>query len=199
VNSATAKELVRSDVTRLLDRVSDGDADAFDSLIEAVYGELRQVAGALLHARDGSATLQPTCLVHEAWLNLQKRPQRWDGRAHFFGAAARAMRQVIVAHARHHAAQKRCGERVTFDDMHVECAEPSLDVIAVHEALAALAVADARLARVMEMRYFGGLTLAEIGELEERSLATIKRDWLYARAWLYDYMRTESEVQVRVS
>ena len=135
-------------------------------------------------------TLQPTALVNEAYLRLIQTDQRWDGRAHFFGAAARAMRQVLITHARERSAQKRAGGvvRVTFEDLDVQAPEPRLDLLALDDALNALARVDERFARVMELRYFAGCSLQEIADLTGRSLATVKRDWTYARAWLYDYM-----------
>ena len=178
-----------SAVTELLKRVNNGAPDALNSLISAVYAELRRIAASMLRRTPPGQTLQPTALVHEAWLRLNAGDGDWENRAHFFGAAARAMRQVLVAEARHRSAQKRSGMRMTFRDLHVLCAEPDLDVIALEEALSALAEKDQRLARVVELRYFCGLSLEEIVALEGRSLATVKRDQLYARAWLYEYMR----------
>jgi RNA polymerase sigma factor (TIGR02999 family) len=135
-------------------------------------------------------TLQPTALVNEAYIRLAQGESRWDGKAHFFGAAARAMRQVLIAHARRRSAQKRAGDaiRVTFSDLDVQAPEPQLDVLALDDALTALAGVDERFSHIMELRYFAGCTLAEIAQLTGRSLATVKRDWAYARAWLYDYM-----------
>jgi RNA polymerase sigma factor (TIGR02999 family) len=147
------------------------------------------MAGALMRRQGPGHTLQPTALVNEAYLRLAQGDARWDGRAHFFGAAARAMRQVLIAHARRHAAEKRHGgERVTFADIDVEHPEPALDLIGLDQALHALSCVDERFTRVLELRYFAGCTLPEIAELTGRSLATVKRDWAYARAWLHDYM-----------
>lgn len=177
------------DVGMLLRDVNAGDAKAFDSLVALVYGELRRMAGSMMRGQDAGHILQPTALVNEAYLRLVQGNTQWDGRAHFFGAAARAMRQVLIAHARHHAAQKRDGgERVTFHDIDVAAPEPSLDLLALDGALTALADVDERYSRVMELRYFAGFNLPEIAELTGRSLATVKRDWAYARAWLYDHM-----------
>ena len=178
------------EVAKLLQEVNAGDARAFESLVALVYGELRRMAGGLMRGQANGHTLQPTALVNEAYLRLIQGRQRWDGRAHFFGAAARAMRQVLIAHARQRAAQKRAGGavRVTFEDLDVQTPEPLLDILALDEALNALARVDERFTRVMELRYFGGCSLEEIAELTGRSLATVKRDWSYARAWLYDYM-----------
>jgi len=178
------------DLSRLLQGVNSGDPQAFESLVALAYGELRRMAGSLMRGRLAGSTLQPTALVHEAYLRLAQGRVHWDGRAHFFGAAARAMRQVLVEQARRKSARKRRGGavRVTFDDLKVRSPEPELDLLALNEALDGLAAADERLARVMELRYFGGCTLPEISELTGRSLATVKRDWAYARAWLYDHM-----------
>lgn len=179
----------RADVTELLDRVNRGEAEAFTSLVSAVYTDLRRMAASLMRGQAGQ-TLQPTALVHEAWLNLAARDQQWDSRAHFFGAAARAMRQILVAHARQRAAQKRAGHcvRVTFRELDIQANEPDIDLFSLDEALTALMREDERLGRVMELRYFAGLTLSEIAEVSGVSLATVKRDWVYARAWLYERM-----------
>jgi RNA polymerase sigma factor (TIGR02999 family) len=179
------------EINSLLQAVNAGDQRAFESLVTVAYGELRRMAASLMRGRVKGNTLQPTALVHEAYLRLLQGESRWDSKAHFFGAAARAMRQVLVAQARTKSALKRGGQvmRVTFNDLDVECAEPQLGLLALDEALTALAAVDERFSRVMELRYFGGCTLEEIAELTGLSLATIKRDWAYARAWLYDYMK----------
>jgi RNA polymerase sigma factor (TIGR02999 family) len=178
------------EVARLLDRVNDGEPAAFDALVALVYGELRRMAGGLMRGHANGHTLQPTAVVNEAYLRLLQSEPRWDGRAHFFGAAARAMRQVLIAHARRTAADKRAGNavRVTFNDLEVQAPEPHLDLLALDEALTALAKVDERFARVMELRYFAGCSVSEIADLTGRSLASVKRDWAYARAWLYDYL-----------
>ena len=135
-------------------------------------------------------TLQTTALVHEAYLRLNGGATDFESRAHFFGAAARAMRQVLIGHARRHNAVKRAGaaKRVTFEDLAVQAEDPHLDLFCLDEALRALEALDARLCRVIELRYFAGLTLEEIAEVTGQSLATVKRDWSYARAWLFDYL-----------
>lgn len=177
-------------IADLLREVNDGDELAFERLVTRTYGELRRMAGALMRGRVRGVTLQPTALVHEAYLRLLDGDPRWESRAHFFGAAARAMRQVLVGQARRRSALKRAGDavRVTFHDLEVESPEPRLDLLALDEALRALGEVDERFTRVMELRYFAGCTLEETAELTGRSLATVKRDWAYARAWLYDYM-----------
>ncbi len=185
---------VPDDVSRLLEQVNAGDTAAFESLVSLVYGELRRMAGSLMRGQAPGHTLQPTALVNEAYLRLARSEPRWDGRAHFFGAAARAMRQVLIAHARQRAAHKRVGEaiRVTFQDLDVQAPEPEVDLLALDEAMTALAKVDERFTRVMELRYFAGCSLDEIADLTGRSLATVKRDWSYARAWLYDYMTAQT-------
>jgi RNA polymerase sigma-70 factor (ECF subfamily) len=177
-------------VERLLHGVHTGDEKAFESLVSLAYSELRRMAASLMHGRLNGHTLQPTALVNEAYIRLARDNARWDSKAHFFGAAARAMRQVLAGHAREKAAQKRAGEaaRVTFNDLEIPSVERNLDVVLLDEAMTALSQVDERLTRVMELRYFAGLSLAEVAELTGCSPATVKRDWAYARAWLYEYM-----------
>jgi len=178
------------EISRLLEQVNTGDANALETLVSAVYNELRRIAGALMQGRINGHTLQPTALVNEAYLRLAHGDTRWENKAHFFGAAARAMRQVLVAHAREVSAQKRAGDvvRVTFRDLDVEATEPQLDVLMLDEAMTALGRVDERFVQAMELRYFAGCTLPEIANMTGRSLATVKRGCTYARAWLYDYM-----------
>jgi RNA polymerase sigma factor (TIGR02999 family) len=180
----------KDDLNTLLQAANTGDEKAFESLVAVVYGELRRMAASLMRGRVNGRTLQPTALVHEAYMRLVQGEPHFENRAHFFGAAARAMRQVLVEHARRKAAKKRAGGalRVTFNDLEIQAGEPELDLFALDEALDALAKVDERFTRVMELRYFGGCSLEEVAELTGRSLATVKRDWSYARAWLYDYM-----------
>ena len=169
-----------------------GDTNTLETLVAAAYNELSGIASALMRGQLNGNILQPTALVNEAYLRLARSGNHWDSKAHFFGSAARAMRQVLVEHARHRSAQKRAGDaaRVTFHDLEVETAEPQLNVIVLEEALAALSRVDERCARVMKLRYVDGCSLAEIAGLTGRSLATVKRDCLFARDWLYDFMST---------
>ncbi len=182
----------RDDVSRLLDEVRAGDSRAFESLISLVYDELRRIAASLMHGHVNGQVLQPTAVVNEAYLRLVSGPNRWDNRAHFFGAAARAMRQVLIAEAGRRSAQKREGglTRVTFRDLNVATDAPELDLLALEEAMTALSQVDERFTRVIELRYFAGCTLDEIAEITGRSLASVKRDWAYARAWLFERMTT---------
>ncbi|MDZ7637448.1 MAG: sigma-70 family RNA polymerase sigma factor [Bryobacterales bacterium] len=164
----------------------------FENLVAAAYRELRQMAAGLLHGQQNGRTLQPTALVHEAYLRLCQGDTAWENRAHFFGAAARAMRQVLVEYARRRMAEKRGGEarRVTFHDLQVKSPEPGVDLLELDTALSALGEVGSRFTHVVELRYFAGCTLEEIAELTGCSLATVKRDMTYARAWLHDYMQS---------
>jgi RNA polymerase sigma factor (TIGR02999 family) len=180
----------QDNVSGLLDKVRAGDGSAFESLISIVYDELRRMAASLMHGQVNGRTLQPTALVNEAFLRLVHGENKWDNKAHFFGAAARAMRQVLIAEARRRSAQKRAGnaKRITFRDLEIGVQEPEPDVLALEEAMTALAGVDERFTRIMELRYFAGCSLEEIAEITGCSLSTVKRDWTYARAWLFDRM-----------
>ena len=173
-------------VTALLQRASDGDTAAEEQLYRRVYPELRRMAHGIRKARPGE-TLDTTALVHEAYMKVAAgRPVAWQQRAHFFGVAARAMRQVLVDAARRRMAGKRLGDgavAISFDDAIAVPAQPD-ELVALDEALARLATVDARRARVVELRFFAGLTTEEIGTLLEVSVATVERDWRAARAWL---------------
>jgi RNA polymerase sigma factor (TIGR02999 family) len=176
-----------SDVTVLLQRWSDGDAAALDALLPVVHAELRRLAGSYMRRERDDHTLEPTALVHEAYLRLvDQRDVRWNSRGHFFAIAAQAMRRVLVDHARAHVAGKRGGgaERVTLSGLPAEGASQDLDVLWLHEALDELARLDARQARVVELRYFAGLTVDEVAAVLETSPATVKRDWDSARKLL---------------
>jgi len=179
-----------SRISLLLRAAADGDEQAQHELIPIIYDELHAIAEAHLRGERPDHTLQPTELVSEAYLRLAAGPDAFHNRAHFFGAAARAMRRVLVDHARRRAANKRGGDRrrVTFEDMAVEAEEPAVDVIALDEALDALAREDGRVARVVEMRFFVGLSIEETATTMGISSATVKRDWTYARAWLLERM-----------
>ena len=178
------------DLTLLLHSVRDGREGAREQLYERVYGELKAIAGAHLVAERPGHTLQTTALVNEAYLRLVPGERSWQNRAHFFGSAARAMRCILVDHARRRRSLKRGGEarRVTFADLAIAAEEPNLDLLALDAALAALAKDEPRLAEVVDLRYFGGLSNAETAEVLGISLATVKRDWTYARAWLLERM-----------
>ena len=180
-----------SDVTRLLKDAGTDRPGAQERLLARVYDELRRQAGARMRNERRGHTLQPTALVHEAWMRLVQGEAKWENRAHFFGAAAEAMRRILVEHARKRASQKRGGDlrQVTFNELQVESADPDIDVLAMDQALDALERHDARLALVVKLRYFAGFTVEESAETLEQSPSTVKRDWTYARAWLYERMR----------
>lgn len=176
------------DVTELLNRWSAGDAQAFEEMVPLVYGDLKRVAQRALVSERAAITLDCTSLVHEAYLRLvdQTRMQ-WNGRAHFFGAAAVAMRRILVEHARQRLAQKRGSGAVRepMDKIVAVALEPDLDVIALNDALDQLTVEDPESARVVELRCFGGLSIEETAEVLGTSESSVKRIWAFARAWLY--------------
>jgi RNA polymerase sigma factor (TIGR02999 family) len=176
------------DVTALLLAWRSGDAQAGEQLLPMVYEELHRQAARAMRREDEAHTLQPTALVHEAYLRLvDQRRVEWKNRAHFFGVAAQAMRRVLVDHARSRLAEKRGGalQRVTLGDAGSEPnAHDGLEVLALHEALERLAALDPEQARLVELRYFGGLGIDETAEALGVSSATVKREWAVARAWL---------------
>jgi RNA polymerase sigma factor (TIGR02999 family) len=174
-------------VTQLLERWGGGDQSALDELTPLVYAELRQLAAAYLRRERPGHTLQTTALIHEAYLKLVgQRHGRWQGRKHFYGIAARLMRQVLVEHARRHQAEKRGGGRVAVTLGHADevAGAPEVDILAVHEALERLAAFDAQQARIVELRFFGGLSIEETAEALGVGHATVEREWGMARAWL---------------
>lgn len=167
-----------------------GGSSSFEELVAMVYGELRVMARSLMRHQKPGHTLQPTALVNEAYLRLAQGNTQFENRAHFFGAAARAMRQVLVAYARKRHSLKRAGaaQRVTFSELEIAAAEPDFDVLALDHALTELERMDKRLCGILELRYFAGLPLEEIAGMQGVSLSTIKRDWAYARAWLHEQL-----------
>lgn len=172
------------DVTALLKAVNQGDPQAHEALITALYRELQRLASSLMKRERPGHTLQPTALVNEVYLRLVQGSPQWSNRAHFFGAAARAMRRILVEYARRRSAQKRGAgaKRITFGDLEVEAEDSTIDLLALDEALEALRREDQRLVDVVELRYFAGFSIEQTAELLEVSPATVKRDWLYARA-----------------
>ena len=164
------------------------DRQSVNSLLPVVYQELRRLAANYLRRERPGQTLQPTALVHEAYMRLMKdKPGRWQNRAHFCAIAAHSMRQILIERARARGAQKRGGarQRVTLDERLVPGGEQSIDLLALDEALERLAAIDPDQARLVELRFFGGLTVEETAEAMEISPATVKREWTMARAWLY--------------
>ena len=163
------------------------DPQSLDSLLPAVYQELRRLAAAYLRRERPGQTLQPTALVHEAYLRLMKdRPDRWENRAHFCAIAAHSMRQILIERARARGAAKRGGarQRITLDDALVAGSDRSIDLLALDEALERLAELDPQQARLVELRFFGGLTIEETAAAMDISPATVKRHWTLAKAWL---------------
>jgi RNA polymerase sigma factor (TIGR02999 family) len=176
-------------ITELLQAWSDGDPDALNRLVPLVYAELRSRAAAALRRERRGHTLQPTALVHEAYLRLvDQRRMVWRNRAQFLGVAAEMMRRILVDRARARRSAKRSGRwsRVTLDPAMAVTPPVDFDVLDLDAALSRLAAFDARKSRIAELRFFGGLTLQEAGEVLGVSLATVERDWQVARAWLFD-------------
>jgi RNA polymerase sigma factor (TIGR02999 family) len=176
-------------VTQLLRRVSDGDADATRALFSAVYDHLRRIAGAQMRGSEPGHTLTPTALVNEAYIKMVDRiPGDLEDRVHFFGVAARAMRQVLIDHAERKAAVKRGGqaEMVTLDESTPGKGSSAEQLLVLNDALDRLEQHDARLVRVVEYRFFAGLKQNEIATLLGVSVPTVKREWRAARAWLRD-------------
>ena len=176
----------RTHITSLLVDLQAGRQGALDALIPLVYAELRSLAGNYLRSeRDG--TLQPTVLVHEAFLRLvDQRTATWQNRAHFFGVAAQMMRRIIIDHARKRKAEKRGGGRLVTldDDAEGVATDDGIDVVQVDDALRELEQLDPRRGKLVELRFFGGLTIEETAQVLNTSPATVKRDWLLAKAWL---------------
>ena len=180
-------------VTRLLVEWQNGNQQALDRLVPLVYRELRAIASRYLARESAGHTLQSTALVHEAYLRLvDQRSARWQNRSQFFGIAAQMMRRILVDHARHRHRAKRGGGAVTLsldDAMAQASPEANLDLLALDDALKALAAIDPRGARIVELRFFGGLTIEETAEVLALSSGTVKREWNTARAWLYRELR----------
>lgn len=175
-------------VTQLLVNWRNGDETALDQLMPIIYDELHRLAKRYMSRERRNHTLQTTALVNEAYLRLVGQGQaEWQNRAHFFGVAAQVMRHVLVDHARSRQYAKRGGEaqRVTLDDNLAISHEDQIEVLALDEALNRLAALDERKGRIVELRYFGGLSVEETAEVLELSAITVKRDWLKAKAWLY--------------
>lgn len=176
-------------VTGLLQAWSAGDEEAGRRLVPLVYRDLRRRAAGLLRREAPGHTLQPTALVHEAYLRLVGQRGQWRNRSQFFGVAAHIMRRILVDHARRRRAAKRDVVRVPLDESVVPASGREVDLLGLDEALCELTSMDARQGRVVELRYFGGLTLEEAAEILGVSVATVKRDWSLARAWLFDRLR----------
>lgn len=184
------------DITELLNRWQRGDQAAFDELVPRVYGELRAMAARLLRQERPGHILETGALVHEAYMRLVDQTRiDWNGRSHFFGAAANVMRRILVDEARRRLAGKRGAGAVheTLDVAIHVAIQPDLDVLALNEALDGLADADAALARLVELRYFAGLTIEETAEVLQQSKQSVNRDWTTARAWLSRRLAANSD------
>lgn len=185
-----------TDVTRILSQIESGDPSAAEKLLPLVYDELRRLASQLLAQETPGQTLQPTALVHEAYVRLTAKSAEkasWDSRSHFFAAAAEAMRRLLVENARHKSRLKHGGARQRLP---LEAAEslldmPCKDLIALDETLTRLAALDPLKAEVVKLRFFGGLTMPEVAESLDLSLATAERYWSFARTWLYAELTEE--------
>jgi RNA polymerase sigma factor (TIGR02999 family) len=187
---------VPSQVTDLLARWRGGDRQALDSLIPLVYEELRVLARHYLRGERPDHTLQSTALVHEAFVRLAgQNPPDWKSRAHFFGVAARLMRQILVDHARDHKAAKRGGDSltITISEELVGGKSEDIDLLALDAALNSLAEVNPQQGRIVELRYFSGLTIEDTSEVLGVSPATVKRSWTAARAWLYREMNRSAQ------
>jgi RNA polymerase sigma-70 factor, ECF subfamily len=175
-------------ITQLLIDWDKGDQAALEKLMPLVYSELRRLAGNYLRRERGEHTLQPTALVNEAYLKLvDQRNAKWQNRAHFFGISAQLMRRILVDHARQHQAAKRGGagqQRISITSAETVVKQPQVDLLALNEALDELAKMDPQQSRIVELKFFGGLSIEEIAEVLSIGHATVERDWKMARAWL---------------
>lgn len=175
------------DVTQILQAWSNGDPRALDDLVPVIYEELRRQAARYLRRERPDHTLQTTALIHEAYLRLvDQKDVRWQNRAHFFGVAAQLMRRILVDHARKDRALKRGGPAVKLplEEAAAISGKPDMNLVALDEALTKLAAMDERKSRVVELKYFGGLTAEEAAEVLQVSPATVRHDWGLAKAWL---------------
>jgi RNA polymerase sigma factor (TIGR02999 family) len=186
-------------ITELLQRWSDGDQEALDSLIPLVYGDLRRLANYYLQQEAHAQTLQSTALVHEVYLRLcRQQDPHWEGRAHFFAVAAKMIRRILVDHARRKLAGKRGGRPHTeqladqLDEALTLPVPSNVDLLALDESLKELAEFDARKCQVVEMRFFAGLSAKDIAKVLHTTEATVRRDWNIARAWLYRRLKGEA-------
>jgi RNA polymerase sigma factor (TIGR02999 family) len=181
-----------SDITHILHVIETGDAKAADELLPLVYEELRKLAAYKMANESPNQTLQPTALVHEAWLRLTGNENvKWDGRAHFFGAAAEAMRRILIDNARRKKAIRHGGnqQRVDIAEMEIAAIVKDDELLAVNDALEKFAAVDKQKAELVKLRYFAGLTVEEAAEVLDISAPTAKRWWAYARAWLFHQLQ----------
>jgi len=182
-----------SEITQILQEWNEGDDEAKERLLRFVYDELKRHARYLMSKERSNHTLQPTALVHEAFLKMgDAAGVVWQNRAHFFGVTSRLMRQILVDHARLHAANKRGNQPIHFslDDVQIPVEERADSLLAIDEVLDRLAAIDERQAKIVEMRFFGGMTNQEIAEALEIGERTVGREWQSARLWLYRELNT---------
>lgn len=182
-------------ITRLLQKVREGDSGAFDRLMPLVYDELQEIARRQLRKERPGHTLDTSALTHEVYLKLVDQEVDWENRAHFFVLAARAMRQILIDYARKRNAQKRGGDwtRTTLSPRHLHTEVQMGEMLALDEVLDRLEDLDERASRVVELRFFGGMTEDEVAEVLDVSTRTVQRDWRKARAWLYKELYPEDE------
>jgi RNA polymerase sigma factor (TIGR02999 family) len=181
------------DVTTLLREWSRGDAEAGEQVATRIYGELRRRAAAHLRREGAKNSLSPTDLLHDVFLQLVRQRISWENRAHFYGTACQLMRRVLIDHARARCAAKRGGLRVELTEALVATGPLGIDVLALDDALNELASVDERQAKLVELRFFVGLTLPEAARMLEISLATANRDWRFARAWLFNRLSLSTQ------
>lgn len=182
-----------SPITTLLGRWSEGDADAFPALMELAYDDLRAIAHRRLVAKGGHETLSTTALVHEVYIRLDGHDGgSWESRARFYAFAARAMRNILVDHARRRGTEKRGGDAlcISLEDVHAG-SDAAADVLGTDEALRRLAVLHPRMASIVELRFFGGLTVSETADALGTSVRTVEREWTRARAYLMEVLSTD--------
>ena len=185
-------------VTQLLQQWSHGDDAALVKLTPLVYAELRRLAHHYMEGERPNHTLQTTALVNEAYLRLaDQTTPNWQSRAHFFAVAARGMRRILVSYARSNRAQKRGGgaARIELDEAAILSPEQSIDIVDLHEALERLSTLDSRKAQVVELKYFGGLNHDEVAEVMKISAVTVRRDWVFAKAWLHKELHQPAQMK----
>jgi RNA polymerase sigma factor (TIGR02999 family) len=178
-----------SEITQMLIELTDGNRDVVDQILPHIYDELRRLAGSYLRRERSDHTLQPTALVHEAYMKLiDQNRVKWQNRAHFFGIAAQVMRRILMDHARKHTAEKRGGDADLIpleEEILIVSQDKSSELLALNDALDELAKIDPEKARIVELRYFGGLSIEETAEVIGVSVPTVNRHWKMAKAWLY--------------
>ena len=188
-----------SDVTQLLNLIEKGDSAAAEQLLPMIYSELRKLAASKLANEKPGQTLQATALVHEAYLKLvdDKTGKSWNGSGHFFGAAAEAMRRILVDQARRKGSQRAGGnlKRIELSAVGPEVSGKPLDLLSFDEALAQLEQHDARSCKVVKLRFFAGLTMPQVADALGVSLSTSENDWAYARSWLKRWMRDSDDIE----